>query len=41
MLLHWHFYTPLLVGTKVEVVVTVQLNMGVASGYTHLVTSGD
>ena len=33
--LHWHFYTPLQVGTKVDVVVTVHLNMGVASGYTH------
>ena len=41
ILLHWHFHTPLLVGTKVKVVVTVHLNMGVASGYTHLITSGD
>ena len=41
ILLHWHFYTFLQMGTKVEVIVTVHLNMGVTSGYTHLITSGD
>ena len=40
-LLHWHLYTPLQVGTKVKVVVIAHLNMGVASSYTHLITSGD
>ena len=41
--LHWHFCTPLQVGAKVKVVVTVHLNniMGVASGYTLLIKPGD